>query len=146
MMRHYPDLGNAYCWSCRAGNLLQPIRSTVQIWVVTRQQYGISALVLSDVISRVSRNVGCLLRLAAFLRLTVRLVSATLVRSYKRNPRGRIFDQYLGIANPYPVQNKKNSKIHSTLFMTTPSNLLPCLGQRTKWKPSYFKAIHWQFQ
>ena len=27
------------------GNLLQPIGSTTQIWVVTRHQYGISALV-----------------------------------------------------------------------------------------------------
>ena len=27
------------------GKLIQPIRSTTQIWVVTRHQYGISALV-----------------------------------------------------------------------------------------------------
>ena len=45
MTRHYPDLGNAFDWWCRLGNLLQPIRSTIQIWVVTRHQYGISALV-----------------------------------------------------------------------------------------------------
>ena len=45
MTRHYPDLGNASDWLCRLGNLLQPIRSTTQIWVVTRPQYGISALV-----------------------------------------------------------------------------------------------------
>ena len=32
-------------WSCCAGNLLQPIRNTTQNWVVTRHQYGISALV-----------------------------------------------------------------------------------------------------
>ena len=36
------DLGD---WSCRVGNLIQPIRSTTQIWPVTRHQYGISALV-----------------------------------------------------------------------------------------------------
>ena len=30
---------------CRMGNLIQLIRSTTQIWVVTRHQYGISALV-----------------------------------------------------------------------------------------------------
>ena len=29
-------------WSCRVGSLFQPIRSTTQIWVVTRHQYGIS--------------------------------------------------------------------------------------------------------
>ena len=39
MTRHYPDLGNAFDWSC------QPIRSTTQISVVTRHQYGISALI-----------------------------------------------------------------------------------------------------
>ena len=42
--RHYPDLGNT-SGSCCVGNLLQPIKSTTQIWVVTRHQYGISALV-----------------------------------------------------------------------------------------------------
>ena len=45
MTRHYPDLGSASDWSCRVGNLIQPIRSTTQIWVVMRHQYGISALV-----------------------------------------------------------------------------------------------------
>ena len=30
---------------CRVGNLIQPIRSTTQIWEVTRHQYRISALV-----------------------------------------------------------------------------------------------------
>ena len=45
MTRHYPDLGSASDWSCRVGNLIQPIRSTTQIWVVTRHQCGISALV-----------------------------------------------------------------------------------------------------
>ena len=46
MTRHYPDLGNASDWSCRVGNLIQPIRSTTHAdQVVTRHQYGISALV-----------------------------------------------------------------------------------------------------
>ena len=45
MTRHYRDMGNFSDWSCRVGNLIQPIRSTTQIWVVTRHQYGISALV-----------------------------------------------------------------------------------------------------
>ena len=43
MTRHYPDLGNASEWLCCVGNLIQSIRSTTQIWVVTRHQYGISA-------------------------------------------------------------------------------------------------------
>ena len=45
MTRHYPNLDSASDWSCRVGNLIQPIRSTSQIWVVTRHHYGISALV-----------------------------------------------------------------------------------------------------
>ena len=44
-MRQYPDLGSAPDWSCREGDLLQPIRSTTQILVRVRHQYGISVLV-----------------------------------------------------------------------------------------------------
>ena len=33
MMCHYPDLGSASDWSCRKRNLLQPIKSTTQIWI-----------------------------------------------------------------------------------------------------------------
>ena len=45
MTCYYPDLVSASDWSYRVGNLFQPIGSTTQIWVVTRHQYGISALV-----------------------------------------------------------------------------------------------------
>ena len=45
MTRHYPDLGSASDWLKRAGTSFQPIRRTIKIWVVTRHQYGISALV-----------------------------------------------------------------------------------------------------
>ena len=40
---HYPDVSSVFDWSCHAGNLLQPIRSTTQIWEVTRHQYGVFA-------------------------------------------------------------------------------------------------------
>ena len=40
MTRRYPDPGCSSDWMD-----FQPIRSTAQIWVVTRHQYGISALV-----------------------------------------------------------------------------------------------------
>ena len=43
--RYYPDLGSVSDRSWRVGNSLQPIRSTTQTWLVTRHQYGISALV-----------------------------------------------------------------------------------------------------
>ena len=42
---HYPDLASVFYWQCRERNFLQPIKSTIQIWVVKRHQYGISALV-----------------------------------------------------------------------------------------------------
>ena len=45
MMRHYPDLGSAFDWLNQISHAVQPIRSTTQTWVVTRHQYGISALV-----------------------------------------------------------------------------------------------------
>ena len=45
MTFHFPDLVSASDWSCNEGNLLQPIRSTTQIRVVTGHQYGISVLV-----------------------------------------------------------------------------------------------------
>ena len=45
MTRHYPDLGSASGWLNQISHAARPIRSTAQIWVVTRHQYGISALV-----------------------------------------------------------------------------------------------------
>ena len=48
--------------------LLQPIRSTTQIWVVTRHRYGIfvSTILRSDFAVKIvlaSQNVGCFLKL-----------------------------------------------------------------------------------
>ena len=40
---YYPDLGHASDWSCWVVNFLQPIRNTIEIWVLMRHQYGISA-------------------------------------------------------------------------------------------------------
>ena len=45
MTRHYPDLGSGSDWLNKISHAARPIRSTTQIWVVTRHQYGISALV-----------------------------------------------------------------------------------------------------
>ena len=45
MTRHYPDLASASDWLKQISHAARPIRSTTQIWVVTRHQYGISALV-----------------------------------------------------------------------------------------------------
>ena len=45
MTRYYPDLGDASDWLNQIFHSARPIRSSTQIWVVTRRQYGISALV-----------------------------------------------------------------------------------------------------
>ena len=45
MTRHYPDLGGASDWLNQISHAARPIRSTTQIWVVMRHQYGIPALV-----------------------------------------------------------------------------------------------------
>ena len=45
MKGHYLDLGSASDWLNQIFHAARPIRSTTRIWVVTRHQYGISALV-----------------------------------------------------------------------------------------------------
>ena len=45
MTRHYPDLGSASDWLNQISHAARPIRRTTQIWLVTRHQYGISAIV-----------------------------------------------------------------------------------------------------
>ena len=45
MTPHYPDLGSASDWLKQISHAARPIRSTTQIWIVTRHQYGTSALV-----------------------------------------------------------------------------------------------------
>ena len=42
---HYPDLGSDSDWLKKNSLVAQPIRTTTKIWVVTRHQCGISALV-----------------------------------------------------------------------------------------------------
>ena len=56
MTHLYPDLGGASDWSCHMGNLIQPIRSTTQIWKVMHHQYGISALVSRTKFGRETRG------------------------------------------------------------------------------------------
>ena len=62
MTCHYPNLGSATDWSCHEGNLLQPIRSTTQIWVVTRHQSV-------DLCSHSRRDVGCLAFAKSFRKI-----------------------------------------------------------------------------
>ena len=45
MTCHYPDLGSSLDWLKQISHAARPMKSTTQIWVMTRHQYGISALV-----------------------------------------------------------------------------------------------------
>ena len=68
MTRHYRDLGSASGWLNQISHAARPVRSTTQIWVVTRHQYGISVLVSQTSFGGklpvvASPNVGCFLRL-----------------------------------------------------------------------------------
>ena len=59
MTCHYVDLSSASDRASRKGSMLQPIRITILIWLVTRHEDGISVGV-SQV--SVRGNVGCILR------------------------------------------------------------------------------------
>ena len=45
MTRHHPDLESTFDWLKQISHTARPIKSITQIWVVTRHQYGISALI-----------------------------------------------------------------------------------------------------
>ena len=45
MKRHYTDLGSTSDWLKQVSQAALPTGRTTQIWVVTRNQFGISALV-----------------------------------------------------------------------------------------------------
>ena len=69
MTRHYADLGSPSDWLNQISRATRPIRSITQIYVVTRHQYGISALVSETTFRGKplvgSRNVVCFLRLSS---------------------------------------------------------------------------------
>ena len=64
MTCYYPDLGSAPDWSNQTFLEARPIRSTTRIWVVTRHQYGISALICQTSFrgKTTRRAVRCFLR------------------------------------------------------------------------------------
>ena len=85
-------------WSCHEGNLLQPIRSTTQILVVTCHRYGISALIPQK--SFCGKNSGVVsVVLSGFL--------------FKFNAWGSVFGFNTGICvralGPFVVSSHQNS-------------------------------------
>ena len=68
MARHYPDLGSVSDWLKQISRAARPIRNATQIWLVTRHQHGISALV-SQTSFRGETSYG--VAIGCFLRLEV---------------------------------------------------------------------------
>ena len=93
MTRHYPALGSASDCSRRVGNLIQPIRSTTHIWLVTRHQCGISALVSQTSFGgKTSVNVAkCRLFSQASLDLTAGTLRPDLQRRQRERPKSNRF-------------------------------------------------------
>ena len=69
MTRHYPDLGSASNWLKQISHAARTIRSTTQIWVVTRHQCGISALVSQ--MSLVGETSGSVAKCRLFSQATI---------------------------------------------------------------------------
>ena len=76
--RHCPDLGSASDWLNQISHAARPIRSTAQLWIVTRHQYGISALFVGLQLAGkpvvASPNVGCFLSLPHLNKALQRLL------------------------------------------------------------------------
>ena len=84
MTRHYPDLGSASDWLNQISHPVRPIKSTTQIWVVKRHQYGISALV-SQTSFRVETS-GNVAKCRLFCQANPSLDKNTPVKNTPSNP------------------------------------------------------------
>ena len=76
MTRHYPDLDSAFDWLKQISHVARPIKSITQIWVVTRHQCGISALI-SQTLFR-GETTGGVAKCRLFLRLALWITDETL--------------------------------------------------------------------
>ena len=76
-------MGSASDWSCRVGNVLQPIKSTTQFWVVTRHQTSF----LGEIVGGVA-NVISFLRLRTLIthKSSDNVVKWVLHRKHNRHP------------------------------------------------------------
>ena len=107
MTRHYPDLSGASDWLNQISHATRPIRSTTQIWVVTRHQYGISALVSQTSFGRkpvvASPNVGCFLRLEILVKnVCISDCKISLASSYYNWLRGTGENAAQGLGKGHP--------------------------------------------
>ena len=75
MTRHCPDLGSASDWLNQISHAARPIRSPTQIWVVTRRQYRIFALVSQT--SFGGKTSGSVAKCRLFSQSTTSLQSST---------------------------------------------------------------------
>ena len=90
MTCHCRGQSSASDWLCRERYLLQPIRSTTQIWVVTRHQYGILGLLLgrhfAGTPEEESWKAGCFVRCANLTKQPAFQVSRDANRFKWRQP------------------------------------------------------------
>ena len=107
MTRHYPDLSSASDWLNQISHAKRPMRSTTQICIVTRHQYGISALVsqtsfgVKPVVA--SPNVGCFLRLEILVKnVCISDCKISLASSYYNLLRGTGENAAQGLGKGHP--------------------------------------------
>ena len=107
MTRHYPDLGSASDWLNQISHVARPIRSITQILIVTRHQYGISALVSQTSFGGkpavASPNVGCFLRLEILVKnVCISDCKISLASSYYNWLRGTGENAAQGLGKGHP--------------------------------------------
>ena len=100
MTCHYPDLGSASDWLKQTSHALWPFRNTTQTWVVTRHQYGISALVSQT--SFCGGTVGGVANCRLFSQAINVLVLLYLVSSYSSGSSSPLSPELS--KNVFPVQ------------------------------------------
>ena len=103
-------MGSASDWSCRVGNVLQPVKSTTQFWVVTRHQTSF----LGETVGGVA-NVLCFLRLRTLIthKSSDNVVKWVLHRKNNRHPSSPPLHSKLGYwLCPTVLSSNTSTKLH----------------------------------
>ena len=97
MTCYYQDLGCAFDWLKQISYMAQPIRSTTQFWVVSHNQYGISALISQRSFcgETSGRIVKCQLFSQAIIRAVTKFKLARKWRSHREFQNFLVLSVYL---------------------------------------------------
>ena len=124
MTRHYPDLSSASDWLNQISHATRPMRSTTQICIVTRHQYGISALVSQTSFGGkpvvASPNVGCFLRLEILVKnVCISDCKISLASSYYNWLRGTGENAAQGLAreNELSLGTRQRTPVHPSFHI-----------------------------